>query len=98
MLVTVFAMARTSSRLKAMGLAGALCFRMLSRRAVFLEGLAMGVGALAAAGAGAWAGADFRADVGDFAGADLAGFAAGFFAEGFGLCLAMGRIGEGKKA
>jgi len=58
----------------------------------------MGVGALAAAGAGAWAGADFRAEVGDFAGADLAGFAAGFFAEGFGLCLAMGRIGEGKKA
>src|SRR5215211_5102398 len=42
LLVTVFAIARTSSRLKAMGLVAALRFRMLSRRAVFLEGFSMG--------------------------------------------------------
>src|SRR5215212_1576620 len=42
LLVTVFAMARTSSRLNAMGLEAALRFRMLSRRAVFLEGFSMG--------------------------------------------------------
>jgi hypothetical protein len=42
LLVTVFAMARTSSRLKAMGLEAALRFRMLSRRAVFLDGFSMG--------------------------------------------------------
>ena len=38
---TVFAMARTSSRLNAIGLAGALRFRMLLRRAFFLEGFSM---------------------------------------------------------
>src|SRR5687768_16669957 len=41
LLVTVFAMARTSSRLKAMGLEAALRFRMLSRRAFFLDGFSM---------------------------------------------------------
>ena len=39
--VTVCAMARTSSRLKAMGLAAVLRFRMLSRRADFLDGFSM---------------------------------------------------------
>src|SRR5688572_7718626 len=39
--VTVLAMARTSSRLKAMGLMAALRFRMLSRRADFFEGFSM---------------------------------------------------------
>ena len=42
LVVTVFAMARTSSRLKAMGLEAALRLRMLSRRAVFFEGFSMG--------------------------------------------------------
>src|SRR5262245_51004065 len=42
LLVTVFAMARTSSRLKAIGLEAALRLRMLSRNAVFLDGFSMG--------------------------------------------------------
>ena len=41
-LVTVWAMARTSSRLKAMGLAAALRFRIESRSAFFLDGFSMG--------------------------------------------------------
>src|SRR4051812_18328794 len=41
LLVTVFAMARTSSREKAMGFDAALRFRMLSRRAFFLDGFSM---------------------------------------------------------
>src|SRR5438045_1607073 len=41
LLVTVLAIARTSSRLNAIGLEAALRFRMLSRSAVFLEGFSM---------------------------------------------------------
>src|SRR5262245_47846094 len=42
LLVMVFAMPRTSSMLKAIGLDAALRLRMLSRRAVFLDGFSMG--------------------------------------------------------
>src|ERR1035437_5462503 len=101
LLVTVFAMARTSSRLKAIGLTGAFCFslRILSRKAVFLDGFSMEGGrALATAGAGLGAGADFRAEVGDFLGAGRAAFATGFFAGVFFLFFAMGRVGGGSES
>src|SRR3954465_6861109 len=81
LLVTVFAMARTSSRLKAMGLVAALRFRMLSRRAVFLEGFSMDGELLGALPFGAALTAADRLGAGAaFFGA---GFGADFFADGF---------------
>src|SRR5882757_3046754 len=103
-------MARTSSRLKAMGLVADLRFRMLSRKADFLEGFSMVVEFLAGLET-ATALTDpfgfFAADA-DFA--DLIWFGADFFAAGetfFGvgraavflaagfLFLAMGSFGGG---
>src|ERR1017187_10519188 len=52
---TVFAMARTSSRLRAIGLVAAFRARMLSRSADFLDGFSM-VGRLPGAGGGGGAG------------------------------------------
>ena len=70
---TVLAMARTSSRLKAIGLEGALRFRMLSRRAVFLEFFSIfGDFSLAGAGAAALTGPA------ELAGGLSAGLSAGF--------------------
>src|SRR4051812_44806131 len=89
----VFAMARTSSRLNAMGLEVVLRFRMLSRRAFFLEGFSMMVDFLAGAGAGlvtAFRGA--RVGTGAFVLVGAGAFAAAFtgtvaFAFGFGVDL-----------
>jgi hypothetical protein len=70
-----------------MGLEGALRFRMLSRRAVFLDFFSMDGDFGAGAGEGAGFAAGF-ADLADLAGA--AGFAAGFgagFDAGFGAAL-----------
>src|SRR5215212_6866795 len=79
LLVTVFAMARTSSRLKAMGFDAALRFRMLSRSAVFLDGFSMGGELFAGLPLGAALTAAGRACAGwAFFGA---GFGAGFLAD-----------------
>src|SRR5688572_20980326 len=78
----VFAMARTSSRLNAIGLAGALRFRMLLRRAFFLEGFSMMAEILVAFAArttgaafGTAGRAGFARGAGGGAFLDLAGFA-----------------------
>ena len=80
LLVTVWAMARTSSRLKAMGLVAALRCRMRSRKAVFFEGFSMEGDLFAdlpdaaaeSAADRAGAGAGFcRADLAPGAGADF---------------------------
>ena len=91
---TVCAIARTASKLKAMGLAGAFLLRMLSRRAFFFEGFSMGGEGLAvfAGGAGLATFALIGAD-GFFFSVRLATLdAVGFF-----LFLAMGILGGGKK-
>ncbi|MSU72122.1 MAG: hypothetical protein EXS43_07240 [Opitutus sp.] len=97
--VTVFAMARTSSRLKAIGFVAALRFRMLLRSAFFLEGFSMvgeclaGLAAGLAAGAGrpltGLAGGVLPRAGGAFLTAD---FAADDLTDDF-LCLAMGSFG-----
>jgi hypothetical protein len=91
LLTTVFAMARTSSRLKAMGLEGALRFKILLRRADFLVGFSMMAVTRLAAGAD-WA---FFAGPGAGLRKGLADLGACLFADLFFLFFAMGRIGEG---
>ena len=88
--VTVFAIARTSSRLKAIGLVAALRARMLSRRAVFFDGFSMGgrlPGAAGAVSAGLGAGT-FRGSTPD----------AFFFGDLVFFVLSMGSLGGGLKS